>query len=143
MKRADALRKLTNKQISHKGMETAFASASETAKNRTGDCSEHGVLLCALLRADGIPARVASGLVYVDGFAGKRGIFGWHMWTQALIDGKWVDLDATLPIRYHAAHVLTGTSSLSDGAGMTDLLSIIQLIGNLDIDVLEVQYDEK
>ena len=40
-----------------------------------------------MLRADGIPARVASGLVYADGFLGSRDIFGWHMWTQALIDG--------------------------------------------------------
>lgn len=140
MRRAEALRRLARKHISKKGMETAFASASETAKMRTGDCSEHGVLLAALLRADGIPARVATGLVYADAFAGHEGIFGWHMWTQALIDGKWVDFDATLPVRYNAAHVLTSTSSLSDGLMTTDMASIIQLIGNLNIEVLAVEY---
>jgi transglutaminase-like putative cysteine protease len=66
MEKADALRKVTHDRISRKGMATAFAAASETARTRTGDCSEHCVLLCALLRAQGIPARVAMGLVYVD-----------------------------------------------------------------------------
>ena len=122
-------------------MQTAFAAASETARTKEGDCSEHGVLLCALLRADGIPARVATGLVYADAFAGAQGIFGWHMWTQALIDGKWVDFDATLPVRYNATHVLTSTSSLADGLGAADMGSVIQLIGNLEIEVVDVQYE--
>jgi transglutaminase-like putative cysteine protease len=95
------------------------------------------VLLCALLRAGGVPARVASGLVYADGMLGEQAIFGWHMWTQALIDGKWVDFDATLPNRYDAAHVLTGTSSLADGAGSSDLAAVMMLIGNLEIEILD------
>jgi hypothetical protein len=140
--KADALRRAAHKRISKKGMATAFACASETARTNTGDCSEHGVLLCAMLRAQGIPARVAMGLVYVDQFMGENGIFGWHMWTQALIDGQWVDLDATLPVRYNAAHVLTNTSSLSDGLGAADMASILQLIGNVDIEVIDVGYGD-
>ena len=89
----------------------------------------------------GIPARVAMGLLYVDEFAGESGIFGWHMWTQALIDGQWVDFDATLPVRTNAGHVLTNVSALSDGLGMTDMASIMQLLGNVDIEVIEVGYD--
>jgi transglutaminase-like putative cysteine protease len=139
--RADAMRAFVNRHISKKSLGTAFATASETAKTRTGDCSEHAVLLCAMLRADGIPARVASGLVYADQFAGQRDIFGWHMWTQALIDGRWVDLDATLPNRYNAAHVLTGVSSLATGGLEKDLSSMMLLIGNLEIDVVEVGHD--
>jgi hypothetical protein len=142
MKRAGALRKIVNQRISKKDMATAFASASETARTRSGDCSEHGVLLAAALRAQGIPSRVAMGLVYVDEFMGADGIFGWHMWTQALIDGKWVDLDATLPVRYNAAHILTSHSSLADGLGAGDMVSIMQLIGNIDIEVMEVSYAE-
>jgi transglutaminase-like putative cysteine protease len=141
MQRAEALRQFVRKHISKKGMATAFASASETAKMKTGDCSEHGVLLCALLRADGIPARVATGLVYVDQFEGNAGIFGWHMWTQALIDDKWVDLDATMRERFNATHVLTSASSLDDGAFNADMAAIVQMIGNLKIEVLDVQYE--
>jgi transglutaminase-like putative cysteine protease len=142
MARAEALRKYVHNHVSRKGMDTAFASASETAVTRRGDCSEHGVLLCAMLRAEKIPARVACGLLYVDDFAGASDIFGWHMWTQALVDGKWVDLDATLPRRYHALHVLTNLSSLADGAMSTEMANVITMMGNLDIDVLEVGYDE-
>jgi len=140
MAKAESLRKYVNKHINRKGMQTAFASASETINTREGDCSEHGVLLCAMLRAEGIPARVATGLVYADAFEGHEGIFGWHMWTQALIDGKWVDFDATLPVRYNATHVLTSTSSLTDGMSSTDMASIIPMLGNLDIEVVEVGY---
>ncbi len=141
MARAEAMRAMVSERISDKDLDIAFASATETARTKTGDCSEHAVLLCAMLRADGIPARVATGLVYVGRFIGERNIFGWHMWTQGLIDGKWVDFDATLDRRYHAAHILTSTSSMSDGLVSSDLASLIQLIGNLDIEVLEVGYE--
>ena len=45
-----------------------------------------GVLLAAMLRAAEIPSRVAVGVIYVERFAGERDVFGYHMWTQALID---------------------------------------------------------
>jgi transglutaminase-like putative cysteine protease len=144
MKRAEAMRAYVYEHISSKALDTAFATASEVARMKRGDCSEHGVLLCAMLRADGIPARVATGLVYADAFAGASDIFGWHMWTQALIDGKWVDLDATLPRRYDAAHVLFGTSSLDDAGSMNqDLASIMTLMGNLEIEIIDVGYETK
>ena len=138
--RAEAMRAFVHTYVSEKGLDTAFATASETAKTRAGDCSEHAVLLCAMLRADQIPARVAIGLIYAESFLQRRDIFGWHMWTQGLIDGRWVDLDATLPRRYHAGHVLTATASFSDGGLGAELASMLQLIGNLEIDVVEVEY---
>ncbi|MHC4949166.1 MAG: transglutaminase-like domain-containing protein [Planctomycetota bacterium] len=139
--RAEAMRRFVHRHISRKGLATAFATASETARTRAGDCSEHAVLLCAMLRADGIPARVATGLVYVDRFAGRQGIFAWHMWTQALVDGAWVDYDATLDRRYHAGHLLISTSTLADGAANADLASLLTLMGRLEIEVLEIGYD--
>ena len=99
------------------------------------------MLLCAMLRAEEIPARVAVGLVYADEFLGHRDIFGWHMWTQALIDGRWVDLDATLGRRYHAAHVLTAVSSLAQGGIDATFASTLMLMGNLQIDVIDVGYE--
>ena len=139
--KADALRVAVHRLVSEKGLGTAFATASETARTRTGDCSEHAVLLCAMLRAEEIPARVAVGLVYADTFLGHEDIFGWHMWTQALIDGRWVDLDATLGRRYHAAHVLTAVSSLAQGGIDATFASTIMLMGNLEIDVVDVGYE--
>lgn len=143
MEKAFAIRKFANRYISSKNLDTAFASASEVAQLRSGDCSEHAVLLCALLRAQQIPSRVAMGLVYVDSFMNKRNVFGWHMWTQALIDGKWIDLDATLPVRYHAGHILTSTTDLSSGAMGEEMMDALNLIGNLQIEVVDVGYEKK
>jgi hypothetical protein len=132
--KAEATRRAVRTWITGKGLETAFASASETVRNRVGDCSEHGVLLAAALRAIGIPSRVASGLVWMDGLDA----FGWHMWTQAFIDGEWVDLDATLPVPFSAGHVLVATSTLKDGDGQRQLMAMLGLLGNLDIEIVRV-----
>jgi len=141
MERALAMRTFVDRHISQKDFDTAFASASECAKMRTGDCSEHAVLLAALLRADDIPARVADGLVYVDGYGESGQVFGWHMWTQALIDGVWVDLDATLSTPYHVGHILTNTSSMADNDTGENFSSMLRLLGNIDIRVVEPPVD--
>ncbi len=138
---AEACRTFVYGYISKKSLGVGFASAGEVAKTREGDCSEHGVLLCALLRANKIPARVATGLIYADQFAGAQNIFGYHMWAQALltIDGKptWVDLDATLPpsVPYDATHITLGTNDLADGDGMQSMIGIAAMMGRLQIQV--------
>ena len=136
--KAEAMRAFVFEYVSDASLDVPFATASETARTRAGDCSEHAVLLAALLRAADIPARVASGLVYVDQFAGAEGIFGWHMWTQAIVDGKWIDLDATLPVRHHAGHIITNVSNLAGGMG-SDQGSMLALIGNLEIEIIETK----
>lgn len=137
--RAEALRRAVHRHVNRKGMSTAFATASETVRSREGDCTEHAILLAALLRADGIPSRVVTGLVYCTEFAGERHVFGWHMWTQALLDGRWVDFDATLEGRepFHAAHIATGTSAHEAGPLDAEWAALVALIGNLRIEVLE------
>jgi len=135
---AFALRSKVFDYIDEKGMSTAFASASQTARDRKGDCSEHGVLLCGLLRASGIPSRGVMGMVYVPNYGAPNGVFGWHMWSQALIDGKWIDLDATLLTPFSVGHIATLTTSLSDEGMAAEMGGIIATIGNLDVDVVQV-----
>lgn len=139
--RAEALRRFVYRHIRKKSLGVGFASASEVARSCEGDCSEHGTLLAALLRADGIPSRVVSGLIYVDSFAGAEAVFGYHMWAQALleIDGEmcWVDLDATLPgaLDYDATHIALGVSALKDGEAINGLIQIAPMLGRLAISV--------
>jgi transglutaminase-like putative cysteine protease len=142
--KADALRKFVYRFIDNKNLNTGFATASETARSHEGDCTEHATLLCALLRVAGIPARVASGLIYADEFAGESRIFGYHMWTQALLptekDGatedRWVDEDATLDQRrFDATHIALGVTSLNDGDMQSALVSLAQLMGRVKIHV--------
>ncbi len=137
--RAEALRAFVLEYIERKDLGSAFASASDVARSKSGDCSEHATLLAALLRCAGIPARGATGLVYADSFAGGKHVMGWHMWTQAVIDGAWVDLDATRPdCAFDGGHILTAVSALGDGGLGGDLGSVVALMGNLAVDGVEV-----
>ena len=137
MERALKLRAKVYDFIDEKGLSTAFASASQTVRDRKGDCSEHGVLLCGLLRAVGIPSRGVIGMVYVPKYGAPNGVFGWHMWSQALVDGRWVDLDATLQTPYSVGHIAALTTSLSDESIATEMTGMIATIGNLEIEVIE------
>ncbi len=137
--RAEAIRAFVHGYLTEKDLGSVLATASEVAASRSGDCTEHSVLTTALLRGDGIPARVVTGLVYVDRFVGQSRFFGYHMWSQAWIDGRWVDLDATLAVPFDAAHITLGTASLNDGeAPLADLAQFATLVGRARIEVLEL-----
>jgi transglutaminase-like putative cysteine protease len=70
-----------------------FDIASQVASHKSGDCTEHAVLLTALARSLGLPARVAIGTVIArDG--GSIGAFG-HAWAEIYRDGAWSLVDAT------------------------------------------------
>jgi len=143
--RAEAIRRFVHTYLNRKSLDVGFATASETARSRAGDCSEHAVLLAAMLRADGIPARGVSGLVYVDEFAGEEGIFGYHMWTQALleIDGvrTWVDLDAAIDGERasDATHIACSLVAYADDETVEAFQSLVPLMGVLDIAVESVE----
>ena len=144
--RAETLRQFVYSYITNKDLGMGFAGAAEVAQTRAGDCTEHGALLAALLRADGIPSRTVSGLIYADEFAGKRGIFGYHMWAQALIESdgaaRWVDLDATLAGSAHAfdaTHLAVSVNALSDGELNNSVMNLVPLLGRLQIKVEKVE----
>ncbi|HDZ89567.1 MAG TPA: hypothetical protein ENH37_02700 [Deltaproteobacteria bacterium] len=104
-------------------------SAVEVLKTRMGDCNEHAVLLTALLRAAGIPAREAVGLVYA------RGRFFYHAWTEAYL-GEWVSMDATLnQMPTDATHI-----KLAQG-GLGSQTDIMPLMGRLKLKVMDYGYD--
>jgi hypothetical protein len=67
-----------------------LSNALATLHSRKGDCGEHSALAVALLRASGIPARVASGVVYWP--EGKG--FAYHAWVELYL-GKWIQMDPT------------------------------------------------
>ncbi len=143
--RAERLRRTAHRFISGKSLDVGLATASEVVRTKTGDCSEHAMLLAAMLRADGIPSRVASGLIYADAFAGEREIFGYHMWTQAIVPddqgvARWVDLDATLGRNTptDATHIALAVSAMEDGTISNALVELVPLFGRLSVDVQRV-----
>lgn len=121
-------------KLGKKNLSTAMASAAEVVRTMGGDCTEHAVLLAALLRAKGIPSRVVVGFVYVE----KLSAFGGHMWTEANLDGQWIPLDATIGRGgIGAAHIRMMDSSLSeDGLSAVSVLAPL-VIAQLQIEVLD------
>jgi hypothetical protein len=120
-----------------------FASAKEVLENREGDCSEHTVLMVALCRSVGIPARAAVGVMYGEG------IFAYHMWPEVYV-GEWVGLDAKwLAVdkksgEYYtdATHIKLGESALDEGIFQEMGQAMSEIIGKLRLEVLEFKDDK-
>ena len=103
----------------------SIPNALEVLRTRKGDCNEHTVLFNALARAAGIPARTAVGVVYV------RGAFYYHAWSEVWL-GEWVTLDSVLnQFPADVTHIKFVEGEIDRQ------IDILQLIGNLKIDVIE------
>lgn len=133
---ARALEKLVRSNMKLCNYSQAFATAAQVARSREGDCTEHSVLLAALMRARGIPARVAMGLVY---YPEGRG-FAFHMWTEAWLNGRWVPFDATLARGgIGAAHLKVSDSNLKGANATGAFLPVLQLLGQMEMEVKSVE----
>jgi len=102
----------------------SIPNALEVLRTKKGDCNEHTVLFNALARAAGIPAKTVVGVVYL------RGAFYYHAWSEVWL-GDWVSLDSVLnqfPADVTHVKFLEG--------GIDRQIDILQLIGNLKIEVL-------
>ncbi len=106
----------------------AYSNALEALASGRGDCTEHSVLFVALMRALGVPARVAVGIAYWPPGDG----FGWHAWAEVYAEGRWYAVDPTWnqPLA-DATHV-----KLADG-GPAEQARIVMLLGRLKITALE------
>ncbi len=133
---AMALERYVDREVKDKNFTQAFATAAEVAKSREGDCTEHAVFLAALCRARGIPARVAIGLVYVQG----SGAFGYHMWTEVYVDKRWIPIDATLAQGgIGAGHLQIAHSTLKGAAAYRAFLPVAQVLGRLKIEIVDAR----
>ena len=131
--KASRLREWVYRHIRSKDFSVGFASAKEVAVSREGDCTEHAVLLVALLRAEGIPSRLAVGLVYYQ----KR--FGYHMWTEAFLN-DWTAYDAAFnQDMVDATHIKLETSALPGASATNPFTDISTIIGNLKLNIEELK----
>jgi len=107
----------------------SMPNALEVLRAREGDCNEHAVLFTALLRAAGIPARVAIGLAWST----EMQAFGYHAWTEAYVQ-RWLPMDPTFGERAaDATHI-----KLLDGS-IEDWPRLLGYVGSLRIEVLEAE----
>ncbi len=123
--------------IRNKNMSNVFDDAAHIARTRSGDCTEHSVLLIALLREVGIPARGVMGVVYSPKLGGKYGGFAYHMWVQAYVHNRWIDIDPALgQIIPDSTHIAMSISAIDDKSS-AEILKLVKFIGNVKIENLE------
>ncbi|MBI3304550.1 MAG: transglutaminase domain-containing protein [Deltaproteobacteria bacterium] len=103
------------------GMPTAL----EALESKKGDCNEHAVLFTALARAAGLPARVAAGVVYLDG------AFYYHAWAEVWL-GQWVAVD---PVFHQFPADATHVKFVEGGPEQH--LALLKVIGQVGIEVVE------
>ncbi|MDY6904604.1 MAG: transglutaminase-like domain-containing protein [Thermodesulfobacteriota bacterium] len=106
----------------------SLPNAMETLENREGDCNEHAMLLAAMARAVGIPARVEAGVVYLDGY------FYYHAWNTLYL-GKWITADSAFgQIPADVTHI-----RMAGGSGDAQL-DLMGLIGRVNLNVIEYSF---
>jgi Transglutaminase-like superfamily len=133
---AAALEQFVHQYVVVKNYLKAFSTAVEVAESREGACTQHAVLLAALARARGIPARVEIGLIYVEDHPG----FAFHMWNEVWIGDRWIPLDATRGLGgIGAAYLKLADSSLQGEAAYTCFLPVSQVIGQAKIEILDAE----
>jgi transglutaminase-like putative cysteine protease len=132
---AMAIEAFVRGHVENKGFGTAFASAAEVLTSRSGDCSEHAVLLAALARAVGIPSRLVAGLVY------HAGGFAHHMWVEVWVRGEWYALDpslgATSETGVDATHIKLADSAAEGGVTADLSVAVMRSLGGLRLRVVE------
>ncbi|MFH1977615.1 MAG: transglutaminase-like domain-containing protein [Pseudomonadota bacterium] len=103
----------------------SLPDAVSTLENRAGDCNEHAVLMAALARAAGIPAKIEAGLVYLNGN------FYYHAWNLLYL-GKWITVDSLFgQMPADVTHIRFSTGD------QKEQLDLMGIIGNLKIKVME------
>ena len=102
----------------------SLPDALSTLDNRVGDCNEHAVLLAALARAAGIPARVEAGLVY------SKGRFYYHAWNLLYL-GKWITADALF------GQMPSDVTHIRFTTGTQQQLDLMGIIGRVKLKVIE------
>lgn len=136
--KAAALERFVHDYMRQVSFSQAFGTAAEVAASREGDCTEYAVLLAALARATGIPSRVAVGLVYTR--AAGEPAFAFHMWDELYVDGAWIPYDATLGLGgIGGGHLKLNDSHLGEGSALASFLPVAQVMGQLKIEVLDVE----
>ena len=121
-------------------MVVTIPNALEVLEQKQGACKEHTVLFTALARASGIPARMVAGLVYSDAYLIKG--FYYHSWAEVYLtdrdgnNGGWFCVDATFnQFPCDATHIRLKIGTLED------MLPLMQVVGQLEIEVLEYKND--
>lgn len=80
----------------YKNGRNQLVKASATLEKKTGICRDYSLVVAALARAAGLPARVIYGKVYSD----SEQKWYSHAWNEVYTGGRWIALDSTRDAGY-------------------------------------------
>lgn len=130
-KSAQKLCRWVYESICDKNLKVGFGSALQTLESLAGDCTEHTVLMIAMARSVGIPARVCAGLVF------QRDAFYYHFWPEVYV-GEWVAMEPTLgQTQADANHIQLAGSELESDSMLEFGEGVMRTLNQLEIEVLE------
>jgi transglutaminase-like putative cysteine protease len=126
------LERLVHEFIENKSLAYGFAGAGEILDARAGDCTEHAMLLVALLRKAGFASRLAYGLVLTEsGFVG-------HAWAELLAGESWHWLDPSFPGgRPYGLKMSLGVLDPAEPVWTGLSLSLLRIVGAVQAEILE------
>jgi transglutaminase-like putative cysteine protease len=131
----DALREAADSAIPKKSFDRGWEVASVVAAAGAGDCTEHAVLLAALARSFGLPARVVIGALLAVQPGAVRG-YG-HAWTEIHDGAGWRIVDATPVAGLGAARYLPLVALEEEGPGYALAVTVaLQAMLPREIEVL-------
>lgn len=117
--------------IDEKGLSGGYSTSLATLKTLSGDCTEHTVLLIAMARSVGIPARICAGLVFA------KDAFYYHFWPEVYV-GKWVQMDPTFGQSVaDANHILLQGGMLESGTMIEYTEGVFSTLNQLEIEIVE------
>jgi len=131
---AHCLEHLVDRYIQNKSLAFGFADLEEVLSKRAGDCTEHALLLVALLRKTGVPSRLAYGLILTE-----SGLIG-HAWVELYSGGRWHWLDPSFPEgRPYGLKVRLGVMDPAEPLWASLSLDLLQVVGTVEAKILEGQ----
>ena len=119
------------KSIHSKNLSGGFNSSLKTLESLSGDCTEHTVLMIAMARSVGLPARICSGLIYF------KDAFYYHYWTEVYV-GTWIQMDPTLGQNVADANHIQLQGGILESNTMVEFTEgVFRTINQLDINIIE------
>jgi transglutaminase-like putative cysteine protease len=122
---------LVDRYIVNKSLAYGFAGLEEVLSKKAGDCTEHALLLVALLRKAGLPSRIAYGLILTEfGFIG-------HAWVELYTERRWHWLDPSFPGgRPYGLKIRLGVIDPAQPLWASLSLSLLQVMGNVEAEIV-------
>jgi hypothetical protein len=126
-----------------------LVKASDVAKLSSANELGRSIFLCAMLRAKGIPSRVALGIKYQPSeqpdsddpdVPEKPARMVYHPWTLAYVDNQWVPLDVEAGGIAPPDRITLSTATFAKKSEYRAFIPFLEAVSRMQVNVLKAQY---